>query len=358
MNLLDKGSPLEPTLTKIFLFLSWKKLTERLPERNATVYYKRYVNDNFLLFNKPNQAQFFLQYINKKHNNMKFTTETEINRLLSFLDVKIFRENDKFVTSAFTEDTFSELYTNFISFVPLKYKFGLVCTLLNCFFLIYLLSFWNSIMKLINFRKFCRKMHTHKNLLINAFTNFLITCLFKGHKFPLFLKKNFYFKKLLPYLDKMFQVVKTRLSKKINKHMKFCKFKVIVQTNNKLRNYFIFKDFVPETLRSSLVYKFSCRRCTASYIGYTYRHFKVKVSNEVVSPRRVKPGKGVSSSSVRYHMLVCDHKVVHEDFKFLGNESNRYLLALKVHSLTEVSHHFNKNLHSQELSFFWVSQIE
>ena len=99
------------------------------------------MNDNFLLFNKPNQAQFFLQYINKKHNNMKFTTETEINRLLSFLDVKIFRENDKFVTSAFTEDTFSELYTNFISFVPLKYKFGLVCTLLNCFFLIYLLSF-------------------------------------------------------------------------------------------------------------------------------------------------------------------------------------------------------------------------
>ena len=28
-------------------------------------------------------------------------------------------------------------------------------------------------------------------------------------------------------------------------------------------------------------------------------------------------------------MLVCDHKVVHEDFKFLGNESNRYLLELK-----------------------------
>ena len=28
-------------------------------------------------------------------------------------------------------------------------------------------------------------------------------------------------------------------------------------------------------------------------------------------------------------MLVCDHKVVHENFKFLGNESNRYLLELK-----------------------------
>ena len=28
-------------------------------------------------------------------------------------------------------------------------------------------------------------------------------------------------------------------------------------------------------------------------------------------------------------MLVCDLKVVYEDFKFLGNESNRYLFELK-----------------------------
>ena len=28
-------------------------------------------------------------------------------------------------------------------------------------------------------------------------------------------------------------------------------------------------------------------------------------------------------------MLVCDHKVVHEDFKSLGNESDRYLLELR-----------------------------
>ena len=139
----------------------------------------------------------------------------------------------------------------------------------------------------------------------------------------------------------MSQVVKTRLYKKINNNMKFGKFRVIVQTNNKLRNYFIFKDFVPETLRSSFVYKFSCRSCTVSYIGYTYRHFKVRVSeNEDVSPRRIKPGKGALSSSVRYHMLVCDHKVLYEDFKFLGNESNKYLLELKrVCSLKEIGHH-------------------
>ena len=48
-------------------------------------------------------------------------------------------------------------------------------------------------------------------------------------------------------------------------------------------------------------------------------------------------------------MVICDHKAVHEDFKFLGNESEIYLLGLKkVYSLKEISQH----LYSQELLLF------
>ena len=65
---------------------------------------------------------------------MKFSIETEINGSLSILDVKIFRENNKFVTSVLRKETFSRVYTNFISVVRLEHKFGLVHTLLNrCF---------------------------------------------------------------------------------------------------------------------------------------------------------------------------------------------------------------------------------
>ena len=81
----------------------------------------------------------------------------------------------------------------------------------------------------------------------------------------------------LPYLGKMSQIVKTRLTKTMNKHMKFYKLGVNFQTNNTLKNYFRFKDSVPETLRSNVIYKFSCGSCTASCIGKTYRHFKVRV---------------------------------------------------------------------------------
>ena len=159
---------------------------------------------------------------------------------------------------------------------------------------------------------------------------------------------------ILPYKGKMSQIVKTRLTKTMNKDMKFCKVRVIFQTNYRLKNYFSFKDFAPETLRSSLIYKFSCGSCTTTYICKTYSHFKVRVSeHHVVSPRTGKSVKGTLSTSVRGQMLVCDHKVAHEDFTFLGNESNRYLLKLKESLFIKRDKpSLNKNLYSQEVLLF------
>ena len=97
------GSSLGPTLANIFLCYRESNWLKDCPKDFKPVYYERYVDDIFVLFNKPEHAPFFLEYINKKYNNMKFSIETEINKSLSFLDVKIFRENGKFVTSFFLE---------------------------------------------------------------------------------------------------------------------------------------------------------------------------------------------------------------------------------------------------------------
>ena len=128
------GSPLVPPLTDVFLCYHESNCLKDCPKDFKPLYYKRYVDDIFALFNKPEHAQFFLDYINKKHKNMKFSIETEINWLLSFHDVEIFRENDNFFSVVFRRETFSGVRTNFISFIPLEYKFGLVHTLLHCCF--------------------------------------------------------------------------------------------------------------------------------------------------------------------------------------------------------------------------------
>ena len=79
------------------------------------------------------------------------------------------------------------------------------------------------------------------------------------------------------------------------------------------------------------------------------RIVRVRVSqHQGVSPRTGKPVRG--TLSIRDHMLVCDLKVLHENFKFLGNESNRYLQELNEYSFIKRDKpSLQKNLYLKEL---------
>ena len=125
------GSPLGPTLANIFLCYHETTWLKNCPKSFKPVYYKRYVDDIFVLFEKPEQVSRFVKYMNKRHKNIKFSFETEKDNFFSFLDVKICKEKDTFTTSVFRKDTYSGVYTNFSSFVAIKHKFGLVYALLH-----------------------------------------------------------------------------------------------------------------------------------------------------------------------------------------------------------------------------------
>ena len=160
---------------------------------------------------------------------------------------------------------------------------------------------------------------------------------------------------VLPFMGKMSALEKTsQITRSLQKYLPFCKVKTVFKTSNRLRNYFSFKDVVPEPLRSCQIYKFMCRSCNASYIGKTFRHMKVRVSeHQGVSPRTGKHLKGTLSTSVRDHMLDCNHMVAWDDFKVLGRESNHWLLEIKESLFIKRDRpSLNKNIYSQELFLF------
>ena len=131
------GSPLGPTLANVFLCHHEKKWLNDCPNNFKPVFYKRYVDDIFVLFKKSEHVQLFVNYMNSKHKNISFSYETEKDGAMPFLDVNIFREKGKFVTNVYRKETFTGVYTNFSSFIPLEYKFGLAYTLLHrCFNLV------------------------------------------------------------------------------------------------------------------------------------------------------------------------------------------------------------------------------
>ena len=81
---------------------------------------------------------------------------------------------------------------------------------------------------------------------------------------------------------------------------------------------------------------------------------KVRVSeHQDVSPRTGKRVKGTLSTSVRDHMLDCDHTVAWEDFSIIGRESNHYLLETKESLFIKRDNPTsNRNKDSQELCLF------
>ena len=65
---------------------------------------------------------------------------------------------------------------------------------------------------------------------------------------------------------------------------------------------------------------------------------KVRVSeHQVVSSRTGKQVKGTLSTSVKDHMLDCDHKVAWEDFSINGRETTTYWKQKKAFSLNETT---------------------
>ena len=124
------GSPLGPTLANVFLCY-WEEIwLSKCPQKFAPVYYRRYIDDTFLLFSSLDHVKKFHKYLNSRHKNMSFTYEIEENSKLAFLDVSVSREGDHFTTSLYRKPTFSGLYTNFHSYISDNYKKGLIYCLL------------------------------------------------------------------------------------------------------------------------------------------------------------------------------------------------------------------------------------
>ena len=125
------GSPLGPTLANVFLCYHEKIWLQNCPSEFKPVIYRSYVDDTFLLFHSKYHIEKFRNHLNRQHKNIKFTFETENENSIAFLDIKITRDNNKFMTSVYRKPTFSGLFTNFESFTPKSYKCNLLLTLLH-----------------------------------------------------------------------------------------------------------------------------------------------------------------------------------------------------------------------------------
>ena len=101
---------------------------ENCPAHFKPTFYRRFVDDTFILLWTKGHVEKLKNYLNKQQKNIKCASKIEANQSLSFLDMKITSKNNRFVTSVYWKPTFSGVLTNFESFAPNMHKHGLIET--------------------------------------------------------------------------------------------------------------------------------------------------------------------------------------------------------------------------------------
>ena len=100
--------------------------------RVSLCYYTRcdwYVDDIFFVFISHDGAKRFFSDHNSRHTKYKFTMETEVNKIIPFLDVLI--DNNILNTTTYHRSTYSGLLLKFICFTSLFYKTSLKIFLID-----------------------------------------------------------------------------------------------------------------------------------------------------------------------------------------------------------------------------------
>ena len=300
---------------------------ENCPAHFKPIVYRRFVDDTFLLFRTKDHVEKFKNYINKQHKNIKFTSGIEESCSLSFLDITITRENNKFVTSVYRKPTFSGIFTNFESFIPEMHKRGLIETLLHrCFRLC------------SSYENFHWEIETLKSIFKhnNYPQNFVNQCI-KKFLSKVFIKKELNFmvpKKelilVLPYLGELSFDLRTRLRRTIERNLPYCKLKIIFRSKCRLNTLFQFKDLLEKKIRSGIIYRYTCSNCKVTYYGKTLRHFYTRAAEHMgISNLTGKGLKSVKQSAISDHLLQCNCAINFDDFSILATDCNKLKLLLR-----------------------------
>ena len=343
------GSPLGPTLANVFLSHYESMWLENCPKQFRPVYYKRYVDDVFLLFNDQKDVLKFQCYLNSRHRSIEFSKEEERDGIISFLDVNITKAEGKFVTSIYRKETFSGVYSNYSSFIPREYKSGLLNTLL---YRAYAIS--------SSYVIFHAEIQKLKGILVkNAFPLYFI-----DNSIRKFLNKRFCIndreklnnaKKEVTMVIPFLGITSIHLKRKLINLVHSCcpeiKLSVIFGTTNRLHNGFIYKDRLPNDIRSLVLYKYKCGICINTYIGKTKRHNIVRKNEHlgisITSGKQLKYNSQ-QCTAVRKHIYDHNHQCDDDSFKIVGAASNDFHLRIKE-SLLILKDKPNLNVASESL---------
>ena len=333
---LGMGLPLSPTLANIFLCFHESNWLDRCPLQFKPVFYKRYMDDTCLLFRHQDHIEKFLRYLNMQHNNIEFTSERETNGHLPFLDCNITRYNNRFIKSVYRKETFTGLGLNYFSHCPNIFKINSIKTLLVRAWKI--TSNFTSLNKEFTFLKkyFCNNGYP-EHIVYRQIQHFIRNITHPPPIFDTVAKRQMFCS--LPFTGTQSEKLKQELNVFLQEIFPQIDINLVFVNKSTIGSFFPFKERLPTSLKSSVIYQFSCARCASgTYVGSTTRAIHMRIAEH--RGRSFRTGKLLASpghSAVREHALKCCQTVAAGDFKIIGQESVpthlRILESILIHRL-------------------------
>ncbi len=276
--------------------------------------YKRYVDDTFLIIKKQDITT-TLQVFNNKNYHLKFTHEIEINNRINFLDLTIIKHNDQLITNWYQKPTQSNRTLNFNSNHTVQQKKNIIYNLVDRAILLSHANFHQENLRIVkqilcendyplqfiatNVKKRLfkiRSIHTESNTYQSSSNTI------SKRQLPLSQIS-------IPYNKSIF-IQFTAFFKKLN-------IRIIPLMNKKLSSIIkLGKDISDKWESTEVVYTFSCKDCSACYIGETKRAL-IKRINEHRTSKKI-------DSVVNMHMQLLDHEFNWDNVKILDREPNYY----------------------------------
>ena len=286
-------------------------MAERLSSAFKPFIYRRYVDDTFLLFKDLDHITQFLDYLNSKHANIRFTKEDEQEDTLPFLDVSVTRRRNIFETSIYRKKTFTGLCSHFLSFEPKMYKVNTIKTLIyRCYHVC------STYFKFNEEENFLKTFFTNNGFPLSLYYKQVKEFLNKIYSQNVAIqtpsKKKLYLS--FPYYGYVSEKLRMDIVKVVNNYYPQLDVKLIFTNKLSIGSLFKFKEYLPVSLCSGVVYAYKCALCNECYTGSTTRQLQCRIAEHM--GRSVRTNRPLKNpiSAIYDHSFKTGHSISKDDF--------------------------------------------
>jgi len=310
------GSPLSPVIADIVMRDLETTCLQKL--KFNPIFYHRYVDDIILTI-PSEKMDSVLNTFNSYHERLQFTIELEVNRSLSFLDLRLTISDNTIYIDWFQKNTFSGRFLSFHSNHPLCHKIGTIYNLVDRAFLLSHPKFHQKNITLVI--DFLIENGFPLNLIFRKINERLKLLIHKSRQIKNLTNRNNVHmdtdnnKKIVvfPYIKKISESIADKID-----NSKFVKgYRILNNLSNFIK---VHKDVNSHDTNNNVIYKVHCRDCDASYVGQTKRQLKTRIREHINDINSTK----TKHSVITQHMLEFSHSIDWNNVTILDHEPNYY----------------------------------